>query len=246
MRFTTCVFVTSCLGLASANQVLRTSGFVECQNSADISVKNVDVTYDATAKTVTFNIAGSSSRVMNVTAELSVTAYGKSVYSNTFRPCDPANFVEQLCPVPAGDFAAVGVQDIPEKYASMIPSMAFSVPDIAARATLKLKDNGGGNDAACIQSQVTNGKSAEVPAVSYVAASIAGLALIVSGASAGLGAGASASGGLGSASPTFVDTFLWLQTISMNGMLSVDMPPVYRSFTQNFAFSTGRSLDVQA
>lgn len=84
----------------------------------------------------------------------------------------------------------------------------------------------------------------------FVAAGIAGAALIVTGASAisaavtgGAsavgGGGAGATAGTGAPSPSFMEVFTWFQGLAMNGMLSVNYPPVYRSFTQNFAFSTG-------
>jgi hypothetical protein len=142
--------------------------------------------------------------------------------------------------VPAGNFAASGVQTIPASYASMIPSIAFSVPDIAAQATLELVDPTTNKDVACLTSQVTNGKSVSVPAVSYVAAGIAGAALVMTGASAlGAAAAGGSSGGAGTMSPSFTEVLTFFQGVAMNGMMSVNYPPVYRSFTKNFAFSTG-------
>ena len=142
--------------------------------------------------------------------------------------------------VPAGSFAASGVQAIPPAYASMIPSIAFSIPDIAAEATLQLKALDTGDDVACISSDVSNGKTISVPAVSYVAAGVAGAALLVTGVSAiGAAAGGGSTAGSGTMSPSFTEVFTWFQGLAMNGMMSVNYPPVYRSFTKNFAFSTG-------
>jgi hypothetical protein len=89
-----------------------------------------------------------------------------------------------LCLVPSGNFAAKGSQNIPSNYASMIPSIAFSVPDLDGEAKLQLKAADGGQDLACIQSSVNNGRTVEVPAVSYVAAGVAGAALLLTGVSA--------------------------------------------------------------
>lgn len=58
----------------------------------------MDITYDSDAGTVTFDVAGTSLATMNVTATLNVTAYGISVYSNTFNPCSTSTYVEELCP----------------------------------------------------------------------------------------------------------------------------------------------------
>jgi len=130
-----------------------------------------------------------------------------------------------LCLVPSGNFAAKGSQNIPSNYASMIPSIAFSVPDLDGEAKLQLKAADGGQDLACIQSSVNNGRTVEVPAVSYVAAGVAGAALLLTGVSALGSVGAT---GASTPSPSFSDVIGWFQSMAMNGMLSVNYPPVYR------------------
>lgn len=223
-----------------AAQILKTSGFSDCSSNSDITVQNVDIQYNNDDKTVTFNVAGTSTKTINVEAELNVVAYGINVYNNSFNPCDKTTFVQQLCPVPSGTFTATGVQTIPSSYATLIPSIAFAVPDIAAQATLKLKANDTGEEIACITSIVNNGKTVDIPAVSYVVAGIAGAALVMTGLSAlGAAAGGGTQGGAGTMSPSFTEVFTTLQGFAMNGMASVNYPPVYRSFAKNFGFSTG-------
>jgi len=106
-------------GRALANQVLTTSGFSTCLSASNITVQKLDITYDNDAKTVTFDVAGTSLTTQNVTAVLNVTgsysskawsfvysmphtnfmlAYGTQVYQNSFNPCDSATYVQQLCP----------------------------------------------------------------------------------------------------------------------------------------------------
>jgi len=127
----------------------------------------------------------------------------------------------------------------------LVPAIAFQIPDIAAQATLELRSKDTGQNVACIQSQVSNGKTANVPAVSFVAAGVAGVALVLGGVSAvgaavgGAAGGAGSAGGMGTVSPSFVEVIGWFQGLAMNGMLSVNYPQVYRSFSKNFAFSTG-------
>ena len=126
-----------------------------------------------------------------------------------------------------------------------MPAIAFQIPDIAAQATLELRSKDTGQNVACIQSQVSNGKTVNVPAVPYVAAGLAGAALVLGGVSAvgaavgGAASGAGSAGGMGTISPSFVEVIGWFQGMAMNGMLSVNYPQVYRSFSKNFAFSTG-------
>ncbi|KAK3957088.1 hypothetical protein QBC32DRAFT_2039 [Pseudoneurospora amorphoporcata] len=233
------------------DDILKTVGFDTCEQDAQVSVQKADITYNNADKTVTFDVAGTSNQVQNVTAHITVTAYGANIYENKFNPCDAGTFVKQLCPVPAGTFSAKGTQKIPAEFADMVPSIAFQIPDIAAMAKLELLSESTGKNVACIQSEVTNGKTASVPAVSYVAAGVAGAALILTGisaagaavaggsAAAGGAGGAASSAGMGTISPSFTEVFGFFQGMAMNGMLSVNYPPVYRNFAKNFGFSTG-------
>ncbi|RDA95948.1 hypothetical protein CP533_5791 [Ophiocordyceps camponoti-saundersi (nom. inval.)] len=226
---------------ARAGDVLKTDGFTPCGSDNSIKVDKVDISYDRDLKSIAFDVAGSSLREQNVTAVLNVTAYGNSVYQNSFNPCDKDTFVQRLCPVPTGSFAAQGTHEIPQHFASMIPAIAFQVPDISAQATLELKSLDGDRPVVCIRSQVSNGRTANNRAARYAAAGVVGVALAVSGASSASaivsGAAAGGAGGLVAPSPSFAEAFGWFQGMAMNGMFSVNYPPVYRSFSSNFAFS---------
>lgn len=133
---------------------------------------------------------------------------------------------------------------MPAEYAALIPAIAYTIPDLDGMAKLVLNTISNNSSLACIQSAVTNTKTLSSPAVSYVAAGVAGAALLVSGISAlatigSIAHGASSSGAGATTSPTFMETIGWFQSMAMNGMLSVKYPSVYRAFTQNFGFSTG-------
>lgn len=78
--------------------ILKTTGFTTCLDNSTITVTNLNVSYDRVAGAVTFDVAGTSSKRQNVTAALTVTAYGKQVYQKTFNPCDTDTKVDQLCP----------------------------------------------------------------------------------------------------------------------------------------------------
>ncbi|KLJ12950.1 hypothetical protein EMPG_09438 [Blastomyces silverae] len=215
--------------------ILKNNGFTTCLDSSDIKVEKMSLQFDRSTNTMNFDVAGSSAKTQNVTAELVVEAYGQKI-TKSFNPCDAGTKVDQLCPVPAGSFAAKGNQKIPSEFVDKIPSIAFAIPDLQAHATMLLKSNDGGETLACISSTVGNGKSLEAPAVSYAAAGIAGAALALSGA---IALASSGSPGAATSSPTFGEVFGWFHSMATNGMLSVNYPPIYRSFTKNFAFSTG-------
>lgn len=216
-------------------QILSTNGYTTCSDNPTIEVTAMNLQYNKDTNEVVFDVAGTSSEEQYVNASIVVTAYGKQVYQKSFQPCDPKTYVAQLCPVPAGHFSAVGSQDIPSSYASMIPSIAFTVPDLDGQAKIELT-NAQGQELACIESSVGNGKSMNVAAVQYVTAGIAAAALGLSMIS-GVASGGVA--GVAQPSPTFGEVIGFFQGVATNGMLSVSYPAVYQSFTQNFAFSTG-------
>lgn len=84
--------------MALANDILKTTGFTTCLDNSQITVQALNIQYDRTTRQITFDVAGTSTKVQNVTASLYVTAYGKQVYEKDFDPCDAANKVDQLCP----------------------------------------------------------------------------------------------------------------------------------------------------
>lgn len=219
-----------------AGGTLSTKGIMSCMADPDIHVQNLDVSYTRATKEVKFNLAGNNDKEQKVVAKLTVQAYGREIYSNQFDPCSPDYNVDSLCPVPARPFSASGTQQIPESYASQIPSIAFAVPDLEILATLELITEDGGKKIACVQSELTNGRSMQVKGASYAAAGVAAGAFAMSGVSA---IGAAGHAGLASTSPGFGDVMGWFHTMATTGMLSVNYPTVYRSFSKNFAFSTG-------
>lgn len=139
-------------------------------------------------------------------------------------------------PVPSGTFSAQGAINVPETYASQIPAIAFNIPDLQGQAKLTLKSKDTDQDVACVESELSNGKSANMPGVAWASAGIAAGALALSGLSA---LGTAGHPGAHSSSPGFGDVMGWFHSMATNGMLSVSYPTVYRSFTQNFVWSTG-------
>jgi hypothetical protein len=205
-----------------------------CNSSSTIQVQRLNISYHQATQQVLFDVSGTSTEVQNVTATLVVTAYGKQVYQKTFDPCDPSTTVTQLCPLPSGTYSASGIQTVPSQYASMVPAIAFNIPNLDGSAQLTLSAKDSGAQVACVQSSIDNGKSISLPEIPLAAASVAGGALILSGLTAAFMGGGPGGAGHG---PGFMDIMGWYQSLALNGMLSINYSPVYRSFSKNFAFS---------
>jgi hypothetical protein len=97
-------------GRALAADILETVSFSSCNTNATVSVQKAEIRYNNDNKTVSFDVAGTSNAVQNVTAVLNVTAYGMDIYSNTFDPCDSATFVQQLCPGLLSSYSALSAR----------------------------------------------------------------------------------------------------------------------------------------
>ena len=78
--------------------ILQTNGFSTCQANSDIQVNKLNISFNRATKKIDFDVAGTSAKAQNVTASMTVTAYGKQVYQKDFNPCSSDNFVAQLCP----------------------------------------------------------------------------------------------------------------------------------------------------
>lgn len=97
-----CIYTALILGALPVGvfgtDVLKSEGFTTCLDSSSIVVSNLEIEYDRARGVVVFDVAGKSSKEQNVKAFLSVSAYGKQVYNNSFNPCDAVTKVSQLCP----------------------------------------------------------------------------------------------------------------------------------------------------
>lgn len=93
----TTLFLLSLLPVSAlAGDILSTNGFSLCSTSPTIKVDKLQATYDRSTRKIIFDVAGSSTVSQNVTLDLTVTAYGKEVYTRDFDPCDLN--MEQMCP----------------------------------------------------------------------------------------------------------------------------------------------------
>lgn len=117
-----------------AADTLSTSGFTNCDDDSSIQVNKVDIEYDKTSQTVTFDVSGVSTEEQKVMATLNVTAYGINVYSNTFNPCDNSTYVEQLCPGKCLVVASFGAYSNKFKF---LPVLSQQVEPRRSRPTMR-------------------------------------------------------------------------------------------------------------
>jgi len=76
--------------------ILETNGFATCLDSNSIKISRLKLHYDRSTNKITFDVAGTSEKEQNVTAVLTVTAYGKKLKERYLDPCKDG--IKMLCP----------------------------------------------------------------------------------------------------------------------------------------------------
>lgn len=76
--------------------ILATDGFSTCLDNDKIHLSRMNIQYDKATNQLTFDIAGTSQESQNVTAVLTVTAYGKQLDKREFNFCEEG--IQMLCP----------------------------------------------------------------------------------------------------------------------------------------------------
>lgn len=140
-----------------------------------------------------------------------------------------------LCPLPIYNFTGSDSISLPNtlNVASHIPGIAYVVPDLEAFAQLTLTDVESGEVKACVQSTLSNGWTTHRYAVEWSSGSIVILSLFVAIVYSVL------STPFALPAVRLLDLIYLLQSIASTGLLALNIPVLYRSFTLNFAWALG-------
>lgn len=116
-----------------------------------------------------------------------------------------------------------------------IPAIAYGVPDLDGVVRIHINNTNNNESVACVEADLSNGKTVYQKAVGWVLAVIAGLALLASAVSSGLGHSNTAA----HVAANTLSLFGFFQVQAIVGMTSVHLPPIVASWTQNFQWSMG-------
>ncbi|KAL9049633.1 MAG: hypothetical protein Q9162_007124 [Coniocarpon cinnabarinum] len=226
---------------AFSERLIQSDSLNSCSKSANetgFTVSLFQVRFTPDNGDLDFNITGYSAINSKVTAEIDVSAYGLNIVHQNQNPCEVSSF-EGLCPMQSGPIDIPGTYNIGPDSVSQIPGIAYTVPDLDASVQIKIFDNSGGptqgNELACLQAELSNGKTVYQKAVGWVTAVIAGLALLVSAIVSGLGHSNTAAHVAANA----MSLFSYFQFQAMFGMVTAPLPPSVAAWTQNFQWSLG-------
>ena len=166
-----------------------------------------------------------------MSANFFVNVYGMHPFNLTVDLCTLAHGA--LCPLPMYNF--VGEDSIPlSRYldiSSYIPPIAYKIPDLEAFVQLTLIEIGTGDVKACVQATLSNGWTTNEPGVEWATGALVFLAFI---------SALWQSRKPDAISPyRLIDIIYLFQAIAASGLLDLNYPIVYRSFTFNFRWALG-------
>jgi hypothetical protein len=121
---------------------------------------------------------------------------------------------------------------------SQIPGIAYTFPDLDAKVKVFINMTDGdqaGKSVACVEADISNGKTVDLVGVKWATAIVAGLALVSSAIVSGLGHQNAAA----HIAANSLSLFGYFQAQAMIGLTGVPLPPVVMSWTQDFQWSMG-------
>ncbi|GAA6057551.1 hypothetical protein JCM3770_000251 [Rhodotorula araucariae] len=210
--------------------------------------------FGAGAGTISFDIAAASVDAnLNAKLEFSLVAYGINAVNTTIDLCTLLGGI--LCPLPTYDFVGSATLPLPAEVGDSIdiPGAGFWIPDLEATAYVRLLRGEDNSEAACLRVDLSNGKTVRWASVSWALGGLLIGCVLLSALWFLVGTLVWPSASLGT-SPSGVNA-VWaslgrrkerlfllmslLQFVATTGLLSIEYPIIYESFTANFAWALG-------
>ena len=220
--------------LASATKLIKSNSLNPCQANSGFTATLFDVVFTPGNGTLSYNINGISSITGNIIADLQVLAYGYTAFNQTIDPCTSPE-LSSLCPMNPGQIIINSNSQFSQSVVKNIPGIAYSVPDLDGLVKILIYNKATKQQVACVEAELSNGQTVDQVAVQWTTAVIAGLALLASAVTSGLGHSNTAAHVAANA----LSLFGFFQAQAMIGMTAVELPPIVQSWTQNFQWSMG-------
>lgn len=225
--------MASMLSPAEGGKVLQSTSLNTCQDNSGFSASLFSVRFSPDTNRAEFNISATSSIQGKVKFDVHVFAYGLSIIRQQLDPCESK--LPGLCPMTAGKLAITFTQPIEGDAIKQIPGIAYQIPDLDAKVKVYVNMTKTGESVACVEANISNGKTVDLTGVKWATAIIAGLALVSSAIVNGLGQYNTAA----HVAANSLSLFGYFQAQAIVGLTAVKLPPIVASWTQDFQWSMG-------
>ncbi|CZR53155.1 probable Calcium_related spray protein [Phialocephala subalpina] len=141
-----------------------------------------------------------------------------------------------MCPMATGQIDIQSNLQLDASTVNQIPGIAYGVPDLDANVKVVINATANpGVSLACVEANLSNGQTVDQKGVGWTTAVIAGMALVASAVTSGLGHSNTAAHVAANA----LSLFGYFQAQAIVGLTSVPLPPIVQSWTQNFDWTMG-------
>ncbi|ABN68240.2 predicted protein [Scheffersomyces stipitis CBS 6054] len=228
------IWIFSLLQAALAQSVLKTSSLLTCMDNSKFTASFFDVRYFPHNTSVYFQVNAISSLDTNVTAQITLIAYGLNILSRNVSLCN-LNYPE-ICPLTSGHLDLTSSYNVSRSITDQIPGIAFTIPDLDARVRVTITEDGKSDQLACVEAVLTNGKTVQTKYAAWPIAAIAGLGVITSGVVSVIGHSNTAA----HIASNSMSLFVYFQSLAITAMMAVaKVPPIAAAWAQNFQWSLG-------
>ncbi|KAK3499409.1 uncharacterized protein B0T23DRAFT_16862 [Neurospora hispaniola] len=214
-----------------ASQALKT-----CQANSGFSASLFNVVYTPESGRANVDIVAVSTIQGKIIFDVAISAYGYEIITAKVDPCSSG--LLGLCPMTAGKIPLNFTLPVDKNAVAQIPSIAYNFPDIDAKVRVRINMTDGdeaGQTVACVEAEITNGKTVDLAGVKWATAIVATFALTSSAFVSGLGHHNAASHVAANA----LSLFGYFQAQAMLGLTGVPLPPAVMGWTQDFQWSMG-------
>lgn len=218
---------------ASGEKLLMSNSLNTCQQDSSFTASLFNVVYTPANNSANIDMVATSSVEGKVLFDLAISAYGYQFLRMSVDPCNIG--LAGLCPMVAGKIPFGFNLPISQSAAKQIPEIAYNIPDLDAKVRVYVNLTATGESVACVEADISNGKTVDLLGVKWATAIIAGLALVSSAVVNGLGHSNTAA----HVAANSLSLFGYFQAQAILGLTSVQLPPIVQSWTQDFQWSMG-------
>ncbi|KAI5923714.1 calcium-related spray protein [Camillea tinctor] len=221
---------------ATAQRILESTSLNTCQQNSGFTASLFHVIFSPETNTARVNISAISTIEANVVFDVQISVYGYTFLHQVIDPCEVS--LAGFCPMVSGKLGDPFIIPVGSDATRNIPGIAYNFPDLDATVRVFINATSGtnaGTSVACVEAQVSNGKTVDLIGVKWASAVVAGLALASSAIISGLGHSNAASHVAASA----LALTSYFQAQAMVGLVGIHLPPVVQAWTQDFQWSLG-------
>lgn len=227
------VFFSLFTPLVSAEPVLQSTSLNTCSEDSGFSASLFKAVFTPNNASASIDMVATITIEGFVAFDVAIYAYGLEIIRQTIDPCDIG--LQGICPMQRGRLAIPPFNVEIGGAIDQVPGIAYTIPDLDAKVRIFVNNTETGESVACVEADVSNGKTVDLIGVKWATAVIAGLALLASAVISGLGHSNTAAHVASNA----LSLFSYFQAQAILGLTSVHLPPLVASWSQNFQWSMG-------